>query len=55
MAYFDGDKLVIQKSKLYRVYSDDRESYLLFLTYLAAEEGPADTMTLLLKRGTRTS
>ncbi|EAW18190.1 uncharacterized protein NFIA_081340 [Aspergillus fischeri NRRL 181] len=38
IAYFDGDKLVIQRSKLYRFYSGDWKSYLLFLTYLAAGE-----------------
>lgn len=55
VAYLEDDKLVIHKSKLYRFYSYDQEYYLLFLSYLAGEEGPGDTTTPFSTRGTHTS
>ncbi|KAL5358673.1 hypothetical protein BJX96DRAFT_146999 [Aspergillus floccosus] len=55
IAYLDDNKLVIHKSKIYRFHGGNRESCMLFLTYLAAKEGPEDTTTLLSKGGTHTS
>lgn len=44
LAHFDGMKLVVRRSKLYRFLLEDEDSLLLFARYLGSDVNPlADT------------
>lgn len=40
LAHFDGSKLVVQASRLYRFHTTDEDSMLLFTRYLASDVNP---------------